>query len=196
MAASEARAGHWWSVNGARERSGEVKRHHGQAATAAGGSVPRSTLLCSVNGGRPWRDAHGLAARPRACACARRCGGAGAARVQQGTGERVRAAVRASRRARAGHGRGARGRGAALQRGCVRQGCAELVWPWRRPGGGGGAAEPCRAGGGAGVSGSGEGRARARRAAEEEGERRGKERKERKKKKMGKRKEKEKGGER
>ena len=55
MAASEARAGHWWSVNGARERSGEVKRHHGQAATAAGGSVPRSTLLCSVKAGRPWR---------------------------------------------------------------------------------------------------------------------------------------------
>ena len=33
----------------------EATRHHGRAATAAGGSVPRSTLLCSVKAGRPWR---------------------------------------------------------------------------------------------------------------------------------------------
>ena len=138
----------------------------------------------------------------RSCACARaRAGGVsghawraalGAGRAEQGAGERVRAAVRAARRARAGHGRGA---GWCAPSRC-RAARALGVWgrrargaPGGRPSGAGVACpggEACSVGARSGEQGARGGRARARRARQrrKEGERG--------RKKMGKRKEKEK----
>ena len=129
-------AGSALGVNGGRGSSSEATRRLRQPAIAAGGAVPRSPPLCSVNGGRPvsWRaragEEHGarasgagrrgaaLASAARRCGCARvaacgpmatawrEAGGRGAARLDA-------ACVRA-------HGSGRHG----VAHACGQRGCA------------------------------------------------------------------------
>ncbi|XP_039797894.1 uncharacterized protein LOC120662908 [Panicum virgatum] len=95
------------AVNGGAGAHGEVTRRCGQAATAAGGAVPESPPLCSVNGGGvraaggpvPWLDASRLGERVHAHACTRPARGAGT-RPGSGSG--------AAGRRRAGPGGGVR----------------------------------------------------------------------------------------
>ena len=207
MAASEARAGHWWSVNGARERSGDRSRRRCATVDAAvqrqrrPAVARRRVAACRARARWSKGGSRRPAGRARARSRGRRARGAervesGGARAQ---GERVRAAVRAARWARAGHGRGA---GWCAPSRC-RAARALGVWGRRArgaPGGGpSGAGVACPGGERGRVSrgrgeGAGQARGRGGRREKREGEKRKEKeengKKKRKRKRRGKRREK------
>jgi len=122
-------AGSVLGVNGGRGSSSEATRRLRQAATAAGGAVPRSPPLCSVNGGRPvsWRARAGVEHGARASGAGRR-GATRRSRARPGG-----AGARASRRAGRWPRRGAR-QVAAARHGLTRRACgrtARGVTAWR-----------------------------------------------------------------
>ena len=200
VAASEARAGHWWNVNGARKRSGEAKRHHGRPPQAA---LCRGRRRCAASTA-VGRGVGARSARAGARGCAQRqCGGGGGSSGARESGVPGACARTAFAWARPGGGVSGEQRAAGARVGVRRAAVGRARARRRRTGRAGRAARPelgpraaCPGGGRGRVSrgrGEGAGQARGRGGRRE---RRGKEREKRKKRKWKKRKEKEKGGER